>query len=484
MLPRPLPSARMAPSGFVQDPPTSTFGDPPGSPPECLYINPRDIWIARFDTNPQTPPRYEHAPTWEHIIEGAADEAAFGIAVDAYGRPTITGHFGVERCGQNIVYSSLDFDPDPLQSAVLYTNGGYDAFVATFNPDGTFHEAFQVGSDWNEYGTGIAFSPDGDFGLHHVGSFGGRHTPAGYEANFDPHGIALATGYGSESAFISTVEAAVPQDVVVQLSLVIDASGSMQPYWHGLMSIYGDMLSDPDVVPQDGTVAMNVIHVGNYQLAREVMPWTQITPYSAPLFAQAVELSLQVLPFGGHAFADGLILAADSMDASGIDACWRVAHMLMQDHDDASSLTMADARDAVLNPGPGQVPINQINGVALPGALGSYLGSPQYLIDNVIGSTEPGVEFVAGVDDRWHSNSVVFWDEIPYWLWIVLRRETRCPGDYDRNGVVNAQDETAFVADLQIGAPYADWDLDRTFTLADYQKFSISIGAPCPCDPE
>jgi hypothetical protein len=413
--------------------------------------------------------------TWGRLTAGCrfADRhfdfhSALGLAIDPYGRPTITGPFGNMRFSTATGTYSLDFDPDPNSQYALTTNGGHDAFVARFNPDGTLHEAFSIGGEWNEAGTAIAFDPGGK--MHYTGYYGDSLAPNTYEVDFDPGlGTDLVATRGYADAFLHTLVPHTPQGIVIQLSLVLDGSKSVRDSWSDIAGIYGELLGLEGEVPFDGTVALNVLRMGQYE-AHVVLPWTQMTQYSAPLVAWAVRhLPWHVESASNPLLAldHGLQLATQAFTDSGITPCWKTIHLLASQQNGNGTVALEQARDDALTV------VNQINGVALLNALGRV-----YLGDHATGSTLALLGFAAEVHEDWRVDPSLIYDR----LLLVLARESVCPGDFNRNGSVAAEDLDQFLDAWELELSYADWDMDGAFTQDDIDAFEAGYyNAPCPC---
>lgn len=234
-------------------------------------------------------------------------------------------------------------------------------------------------------------------------------------------------------------------------------------------------------MPTNGSVAINVIRAG--QDPQIVMPWTLITADTAKLFAEGVR-ALPLAPGTDSLLYPGVNLAADSINSSGTVACWRTIHVLGMTTEPDPQLLEA-ARDNALFPSSPRIPVNQINAIALEGAGLTRA----YMLDHLAKSIGPvSIAFAAGIDSTWNTSEPwLVYD----WLHLILRRETACPGDFNRDGVVDAQD--LFDFDAAAGSmppdPYADWDMDGTVDPGvDGDAFEASWDAsepnsptPCPC---
>jgi len=82
-----------------------------------------DVFLSKFDSSGT----FEWAHTW-----GGSDfyrDSGNGVAVDGPGNVYVTGDF---------LGASVDFNPDPTEIDVHSSNGGYDAFLVKFMPDGSW----------------------------------------------------------------------------------------------------------------------------------------------------------------------------------------------------------------------------------------------------------------------------------------------------------------------------------------------------------
>jgi hypothetical protein len=481
------PDGTLYAAGYLAEWPNTSMmaAVPPIQPPVCAVPPPpRDIWVAKFNTG-NLPAPFRKAPEWQHIIGGHGDEAAFGVALDAYQRPTITGLFGYDRCFDPTPTYSLNVNPLGNPPFVLVSPGGYDAFVIGFNQNGTLREAFRTGGVWNEQGNAVAYSPINDFALHIAGAFGHWHAPGpnnlyqfNYEVDFDPGlGVALAGTYGKADAFVNQLKLGTPEAATIQLSLVIEGAQDFTPPgddWSIVRSGYLNFLADTAAIPRDGTVAVNVVMYE--KTASDVVPWTLYTADSAPLFTAAFEALLPVPGQAATALDAGIDRAALSMRESGVLACWRVIHMHVESFIWDRREDYAAARDAALDPDPLTGTVNQINAIGLAPNV-TRIGLETYVIGSTADTVSGRVGFVGMVADGWRQMPAGFLSELS----VFFRRQSVCPGDFNRDGIVDAQDESAFEQAFLLGQDYADWNRDGLLTLQDFLDFEASFQVPCPC---
>jgi hypothetical protein len=478
------PDGTLFACGYVEDAIMTMSSGVTTSGP-CLLPRPqREIWIARFDSDPLLATPYHNAPQWSHIIGSVGDEAAYGIALDAWQRPVITGSFGYERCNDPTAAYNLDFNPVWNQQFVLTTAGGHDAFVAGFDRDGTFREAFRTGGAWNEQGNSIAIAPAVDFGMHIGGYFGSLYAPGldinqqfQYLVDFDPGtGASWAGTYGNTESFVSTFTPTPPASATIQLSLVIEGleSYNSPSEWDIVQQAYAQLLSDPDVLPADGTVALNVVLYED--IARDVIPWTLITQSSRDLFVGAFKALQPVAGQTVNYFDAGMVQAAQSIVGSGVNACWRYMHVHVENYDFQREEIYRDARDTSILLG-----VDQINGLALMGGINPR----DKLFDNVIRSSadhplawpNARVAFAGEVSVQWRYSLNALLPQ----LHVFLQRQTRCPGDFNRDGSTDSVDWTDFETAILMFEDYADWNRDGQWSVLDEEDFAASHSVQCPC---
>jgi hypothetical protein len=93
--------------------------DPGPGADEHTASGDEDIYLSKFDSNGE----FQWARTWG----GGDEDRGFGVAMDGSGNAYITGYFR----------STVDFDPGPGEDWHT-SNGGFDAFLSKFPPDGNW----------------------------------------------------------------------------------------------------------------------------------------------------------------------------------------------------------------------------------------------------------------------------------------------------------------------------------------------------------
>lgn len=122
------------------------------------------------------------------------------------------------------------------------------------------------------------------------------------------------------ATLLPSMAGAVP--VETELSLLVDTSGSISDTEFALqVESYSQHVRDPDVVPHDGSIALNMVFFST--TAAEVIPWTWISDAAA---ANAFADLILALPrdSGSTALGDGLITAAATFVDNGFEGTYRV----------------------------------------------------------------------------------------------------------------------------------------------------------------
>ncbi|MCB9163608.1 MAG: T9SS type A sorting domain-containing protein [Flavobacteriales bacterium] len=156
-------------------------------------LSERDVFVAKYDTDGN----YQWA---FNIAFGGNVERYPGIGLDAEGNVLVTGEF----------FGSPDFDPGP-GTGIITSNGNQDIFLAKYDGDGDFLWARGMGGP--EFDRGMDVTADSEGNIHVTGMFRGTMTGSGtnltanggwdsFLAKFDPDGTHLWSfnmgGGGSE----------------------------------------------------------------------------------------------------------------------------------------------------------------------------------------------------------------------------------------------------------------------------------------------
>lgn len=110
--------------------------------------------------------------------------------------------------------------------------------------------------------------------------------------------------------------------VEVELSLLVDTSGSISEAEYRLqIDSYADLVRDPDVIPQDASVAINLVLFASS--AAEAVPWTLV---DGPVAADALSDAIRNTPrqSGMTALGDGLLAASATFADNGFEGVRRV----------------------------------------------------------------------------------------------------------------------------------------------------------------
>jgi uncharacterized delta-60 repeat protein len=155
---------------------SSTFGE--GEPNETVLVShgSRDIFIARYFP--------DGTLAWAKRAGGSGTDYGFGITALSDTSTVVTGCFRV----------SATFGEGEANETVLVTNGGYDIFLARYNPDGTLEWAKRAGGYKDrEGGSGITTLSDNSVVI--TGNFNSTATFGEGEPN---ETILVANGYWHE----------------------------------------------------------------------------------------------------------------------------------------------------------------------------------------------------------------------------------------------------------------------------------------------
>lgn len=442
-----------------------------------------DLWIARF--NKQTGGTFPRSvnPVWQYTYTGAGDDRGLDVAVDHLDRALITGRFGLPSGPGNYC---LDFDP---RSGVdLHcTAGGSDIFVIRFWANSFYAGGYAIGADKDETGAAIATEPLGTGRIAIGGTFGIGSTPP-YAVDFDPAGGAALHSDGGADGFISALDQQVPEDVLSQVSIVFDNSGSMSlpdTKYVALMTALRSKLLASNNVKTNGTVVLGAVAYSNGESATPFMPWTLIDSPNT-LNAVANRLARQALPTGGNnRLPEGIQVVGDQFQFMTAPGAYR--HLVAIAEQESLGDPSAEI-DALFS----QSLIDQASGIATF-ETSSYGSGRRYILNEV---AESVAQFAAA--DPLEGNlgmaaqvSAMLDPAFPDLLDRFIKRVTVCPGDYDRLGCEDAGDATAFFVGSSTGDLYADWNFNGVFDghlppqldRYDRPKFETGLllqGCECP----
>lgn len=123
----------------------------------------RDIYLAKYSTDGDF--------LWAFHVGASGnmnDDEGRDISLDEDGNVYLTGYFKSDN--------PVDFDPG-VDEALVTGNGNHDVFVAKYDTDGNYLNAFSLGGTNDDEGNGIAIGSDGS--IYITGEFNGV-------ADFDP----------------------------------------------------------------------------------------------------------------------------------------------------------------------------------------------------------------------------------------------------------------------------------------------------------
>jgi len=161
---------------------SATFG--PGEANETVLVSAggTDIFIAHYNT--------DGTLAWAKRAGGASfADGGYGITTLSDNSTVVTGFF----------YVSATFGPGEPNQTVLASAGGYDIFIARYNPNGTLAWAKRAGGTFYDEGNGIMTLSDnstvvtGFFGKSGSGPTGGSATFGPGEPN---ETVLTSAGYG------------------------------------------------------------------------------------------------------------------------------------------------------------------------------------------------------------------------------------------------------------------------------------------------
>lgn len=137
----------------------------------------RDIFVAKYNSS--------GAYQWAFELGSASDDVGWDIETDASSNVYVTGYFQG---------TDVDFDPG-VSVANLTSSGNEDIFVAKYDTDGAYQNAFKIGGTGDEFGSAISI--DGSNNICITGRFTGA-------VDFDPGvGTASFSSNGGRDIFVA-----------------------------------------------------------------------------------------------------------------------------------------------------------------------------------------------------------------------------------------------------------------------------------------
>jgi Beta-propeller repeat/Domain of unknown function (DUF5122) beta-propeller len=141
---------------------TATFGAGEANETMLTSAGSNDGFVARYDSN--------GALIWARRAGGASSDDAFGIAADGAGNSYVTGQFS----------STATFGGGETNQTTLTSAGGFDIFVARYNPNGALVWATSAGGTGDD--TSLAIATDGSGNSYLTGFLQGMATFGGGES--------------------------------------------------------------------------------------------------------------------------------------------------------------------------------------------------------------------------------------------------------------------------------------------------------------
>ncbi len=139
---------------------------------------------------------------WVKSMEESNADYENSMTVDDIGNVYITG----------ALYDTADFNPDPIGTYILTSNGSYDAFICKLNPSGDFIWAHNIGGSSSDYGRSLTIDDAGN--VYSTGYFDGT-------VDFDPTtSVYSLTSNGNKDIYIAKY------DIMGNLCLAVNMGGS------------------------------------------------------------------------------------------------------------------------------------------------------------------------------------------------------------------------------------------------------------------
>lgn len=473
-----------------------------------------DVIIVRLDA------ATTGSAAWVRQVQGPQDERATGVAVDGLDCALVSGWYecttlaeGLSRgtpSASSTPFCLVDFDPGPGQDW-RGSAGGKDAFLLRLRPDASYDGCRTWGGAQDDLANSVAADPLSWGSVAVGGTFGNPGAAPGYQLTLDPSSPPLVlTGAGGSDAYLFALEP-VPGSAPLkaQLTLVLDNSGSVLPTEAAAMCagladalVASDPLfpNSPPIVRTDKTAAINVIlhsvgHQSSGPAAVSLVPWTVIDGTTLPLL-RARLLNLVRPPTADNVFAPAITLARSRLVGSRFNNLnVYQTLLLLADGLPADGGNIPAARAAALSGA-----FDQLNTLVVFDDSSEPGWTRTWALDSLTASIwAPLIVLPGEAPPPANENNLGWAARVPMdplqqtgWfspdyatvIGINLARSTRCPGDFDRNGVRNDDDvfrfgflwpQRALQADLNFGNQWGPTDLDL-----DTQKLRTERAVPCP----
>jgi hypothetical protein len=138
-----------------------------------------DIFLAKYDTSGRL--------LWAKGFSGTGIDMPHTVKANTLGQIVVVGYFS----------ETVNFNPD-ASGGVRTSQGGRDAFIVEYEPDGRFRWVVTYGGAGDDDATDLVF--DADDRVHVTGAFAGQ-------VNLDPQGSALLTSAGGTDVLLAEYDA-------------------------------------------------------------------------------------------------------------------------------------------------------------------------------------------------------------------------------------------------------------------------------------
>ena len=219
-------------TGIFRD--TADF-DPSGNTANLIANGAYDAFVAKYDIDGNY--------MWAFNLGGTSNnDSGNGITTDVSGNVYVTGIF----------WGTADFDPSG-NTANLTSNGNADIFVATYDANGNYLWAFNVGGGNYDVGNDIAIDTAGSGDVYITGYFTGA-------ADFDPSGnTANLTSNGNHDVFVAKYDATGSYLWAFNVGGIFDDYGRgiyTDPAGSGAVYVCGRFQNTADFDPSGNTASL------------------------------------------------------------------------------------------------------------------------------------------------------------------------------------------------------------------------------------
>ncbi len=482
-------------------------------------------FLPRAPSQPHWPAWPEPIIEWTTTLEDPDRTSAWSrVKVDGIGRPVFVGSF------EDTI--TLNPETEPPHTVTLTSQGGMDCMTACFYPDdGSVEWGFRFGGEEDDFPHAVNVCQYNSARLVVGGEFQDM-------VQFDPRNVPSPVQADGLDGFVNLFDPdpdpELSDDDKFHVTLLIpnlyettpnrytadppcgpSLFGDTRESWSIMMDQIAEPLADEAVVPQDGSVSLQVILYGaqNFNLRQDrhrslqVVPSTRITERTAPLFARRLANIIWYHRKGTYrTMGEGLTLAGDwagwlpdpqnpppfrhpHLAEDGIRHALFIESLW---YEDQSGVSVSGRAGDLVEEQDGQPVFDAINGIAVQ-TPSQGVGTPftRGTLGNVIARSHvkfPDGWSTSGVPD-WERNLGIVahvdgWDDeclgtndvtLEEMVARFMPRLTRLFGDYDGDGVVDVQfncqnpgepdgdDWDAFLAGVLGQSTFADWNFDNNF---------------------